>query len=110
MKTVVCERVVAAEVRRRSWRVQVMQKRIDSLLALIDDRANKYGADEQAGPGTHTGVLVKDYRGKDATSVVWKFDAAVEAAIRDALKQVALEEGQWSEWWQLQAGRALAYV
>ena len=29
--------------------------------------------------------------------MVWKFDAAVEAAIRDALKQAAIEEGQWRE-------------
>jgi hypothetical protein len=53
--------------------------------------------DENPGPGAATGCVVKDYRGKDATSVVWKFDAAVEAAIRDALKQAAIEEGQGTE-------------
>ena len=52
-------------------------------------------------PATHsgaaTGLLVKDYRGKDANQEVWKFDSALEARLADDLKQAAIEEGQWSE-------------
>jgi hypothetical protein len=29
--------------------------------------------------------------------VVWKFDSALESKIMEALKQAAIEEGQWSE-------------
>ena len=30
-------------------------------------------------------------------SEVWKFDSALESAIRKTLKQAAIEEGQWTE-------------
>jgi hypothetical protein len=43
--------------------------------------------------GAATGLLVKDYRGKDANQEVWKFDAAIEAKLMEALKQAAIEEG-----------------
>ena len=36
-------------------------------------------------------MLVKDYRGKDANQIVWKFDSALEARIADDLKQAAIE-------------------
>jgi hypothetical protein len=48
-------------------------------------------------------MLVKDYRGKDANQIVWKFDSALEARIADDLKQAAIEEGQWSEKREVQA-------
>jgi hypothetical protein len=44
-----------------------------------------------------TGMLVKDYRGKNAGQEIWKFDAGLEAQIKDTLKQAAIEEGQWTE-------------
>src|SRR3984893_15471388 len=47
--------------------------------------------------GGATGMLVKDYRGKNAEQEIWKFDAALEAQIKDTLKQAAIEEGQWTE-------------
>jgi hypothetical protein len=62
LQTVVAERVISAEVRRRSWRVQILQNRIDAMLALSEARAREYAAD----PGGSSGLLVKDYRGKDA--------------------------------------------
>ena len=40
---------------------------------------------------------MKDYRGKNAEQVVWRFDSALAASIRDTLKQAAIEEGQWTE-------------
>ena len=47
--------------------------------------------------GGATGLLMKDYPGKNAEQVIWKFDAALEARIADNLKQAAIEEGQWTE-------------
>src|SRR5712675_2355008 len=56
--------------------------------------------------GAATGLLVKDYRGKDANQEVWKFDSALEARLADDLKQAAIEEGQWSEKREVQAAGA----
>ena len=47
--------------------------------------------------GAGTGMLAKDFRGKNAEQVVWKFDASLEGKLMDALKQAAIEEGQWTE-------------
>jgi hypothetical protein len=134
-QTAVAERVVACEVRKRSWRVQQLQNIIDRSLATIEARAVMYHdqmgegrtlqvvdlAGETAAiadgfaadpngdsgypktmihPGYPTGaahgLLVKDYRGKDANQEIWKFDAALVTQICNALKQAAIEEGQWS--------------
>jgi hypothetical protein len=51
--------------------------------------------------GGATGMLVKDYRGKNAEQEIWKFDASLVAQINDVLKQAAIEEGQWNEKRQL---------
>ena len=152
-QTVIAERVVTAEVRRRSWRVQVLQNRIDGMLALSQARAKMYadsrseghrfhvhdrdaeliaieegctvlelppelpppGADWKDAPppprakypktmvhpgysvGGGTGMLMKDFRGKDPNLEVWKFDGALEAKIMECLKQAAIEEGQWNQ-------------
>src|SRR4051794_88203 len=58
--------------------------------------------------GVATGLLVKDYRGKDANQEVWKFDSALEARIAEDLKQAAIEEGQWTEKREVKAEAALA--
>jgi hypothetical protein len=48
--------------------------------------------------GGATGMLVKNYRGKNAEQEIWKFDAALVSTINDTLKQAAaIEEGQWTE-------------
>jgi hypothetical protein len=152
LQTVIAERVVTAEVRRRSWRVQVLQNRVDKMLALSEARAKMYadskseghrfqvhdrdaellaieegctvlelppelpplGGDRKDAPpprakypktmvhpgysvGGETGMLMKDFRGKDANQEVWKFDAALEAKILECLKPAAIEEGQWNQ-------------
>src|ERR1035437_7239639 len=150
LKTAVAERVVRAEIRHRNWRVQVLQQRVEAMLALgaalaetycaevgeaqpvtVKDLAEEWAALQEAfclnaeirqpdhtnatdvysrvlwrggAPnGGATGMLVKDYRGKNAEQVIWKFDSALEARIADNLKQAAIEEGQWTE---KQIGRA----
>src|SRR5450756_2045330 len=42
LRTAVAERVVSAEIRRRNWRVQVLQRRVDGMLALSAARAEMY--------------------------------------------------------------------
>ena len=44
----IAHNVIAAEVRRRTWRVQVLQNRIDAMLALSQARAAMY-ADQKEG-------------------------------------------------------------
>jgi hypothetical protein len=156
LKTTISEGVVASAIRRRSWCVQLLQNRVDRMLALSDARAlmyadqkgesyefqvNDLAAEEAAiADGCHvcapvgtrgtapladrkdllgatpppppvypksmihpghpngpTGLLVKDYRGKNAEQVIWKTDTALEARIADNLKQASIEEGQWAE-------------
>ena len=129
MVSTIADRVISAEVRRRTWRVQVLQNRIAAMLALSEARAAMY-ADQKEGVhefqvntlaeeraaidrgchalppadgkegsrlprpaypktmvhpgypnGAATGLLVKDYRGKDANQEVWKFDSALEARL-----------------------------
>ena len=60
--------------------------------------------------GAATGLLVKDYRGKDANQEVWKFDSALEARLADDLKQAAIEEGQWTEKRQVEAAERKARI
>jgi hypothetical protein len=140
LKTAISAGVIHREIRKRSWRVQVLQDRVDGMLALSALRANLYRtavgereyrevtnpAEEKqaiedgfrheqafwelAGEvypksfvhpgrpnGGATGMLVKDFRGKNAEQEIWKFDGALEARIADDLKQAAIEEGQWTE-------------
>ena len=85
--------MVDVEIRKRSARVQVLQKRLDRMLALSAARALEY-ADNLQGA---TGVVVKSYRGRHAKKEIWKFDSALESAIRKTLKEAAIEEGQWNE-------------
>jgi hypothetical protein len=164
LQTAVAERVVAAEARRRSWRVELLQNRIDKAIALSQARATMYAqemgesyqfqvldraaelaaiadgctaapvfdppkpADWKDAPipaapeypktmihpgfpiGGATGLLMKDYRGKNAEQVIWKFDAALEARIADNLKQVAIEEGQWTEKREVSGEAAAALI
>jgi hypothetical protein len=83
LQTAVAERVVASEIRRRNWRVEVLQQRVEGMLALSAARAKEYAEF----PAGKTGMLVKDYRGKNAEQVIWKFDAALVAQINDTLTQ-----------------------
>jgi hypothetical protein len=75
------------------------------MFALIDARAADY---EHEGDVASTGMLVKDYRGKEANQMVWKFDAALVAQINDTLKQAAMEKGQWTEKRDVKASDSLA--
>jgi hypothetical protein len=47
--------------------------------------------------GGATGLLLKDYKGKDADQPVYKVDTRLLAELRAHEKQAAEELGQWSE-------------
>ena len=85
------------EIRKRSAFVQVLQNTLARMRNLIEAHAFEY----RGHPGGATGMLVKDYRGKNAEQEIWKFDSALVAQINDVLKQAAIEEGQWSKKRQL---------
>jgi hypothetical protein len=85
---------IALEIRKRSARVKVLQEQLDGMLAVQQARRALYAGDKHGGG---TGQLAKDYRGKLADQVVWKFDAALVTQIAAVLKQAAIEEGQWTE-------------
>jgi hypothetical protein len=134
IKAQVAERVISAEVRRRTWRVHEFQFQTrDEELAAIEEGCRALrpympppattGDWKDVLPpplpeypktmfhpgypnGAATGLLMKDYRGKNAEQVIWKFDGALEAKIMEALKQAAIEEGQWSEKREVQAAGA----
>jgi hypothetical protein len=55
------------------------------------------GAEMADVPGGSSGLLVKTYKGKDAATAVYKFDAALVKGLRETCKQVAIEIGQWAE-------------
>ncbi|MGO9257915.1 MAG: hypothetical protein ACLQU1_16620 [Bryobacteraceae bacterium] len=93
LKTNFAEGVIQLAIRERSARVQILQDQLNRLLRLIEARASEYSDH----PGGATGLLVKDYRGKNAEREVWKFDAALVAQINQVLKQAAIEEGQWTD-------------
>ena len=47
--------------------------------------------------GGETGLLVRDYKGKDADKPIYHFDAALVREMRELEKQIAIECGQWTE-------------
>jgi phage terminase small subunit len=93
LKTSIAEGVVEVDIRKRPARVEVLQDYLNRMCGLIEARAWEY-SDHPSGA---TGMLAKDYRGKNAESEIWKFDAALVSQINATMKQAAIEEGQWSE-------------
>ena len=73
--------------------MEVLQFLLDRARTLMAAREFEY-TDH---PGGATGLLVKEYRGKNGEKEVWRFDAGLVAQILDLLKQAAIEEGQWDE-------------
>ena len=89
LQTLIAESVVKVEIRQRSARVEVLENNLNRMCSLIEARALEY-ADH---PGGATGMLVKDYRGKNAEQEIWKLDAALLSQINATMKQAAIEEG-----------------
>jgi hypothetical protein len=86
---------IALEISSRNARVQALQNRWDRMRRVIDERAAS--PDFAEVPGGTTGLLVKDYKGKDADTLVYKVDTGLLAELRNHEKQAAEELGQWNE-------------
>ena len=86
---------IALEISSRNARVQMLQNRWDRMRRVIDERAASPAFADV--PGGTTGLLVKDYKGKDADQPVYKVDTRLLAELRAHEKQAAEELGQWSE-------------
>jgi Terminase small subunit len=110
--------VIALEICSRNARVQASQNRWERLRRGFDLILEERGADmsgreasldaegkpmadaEPPVPGGSSGLLCRDYKGKDATQPVYKVDTGIiglAAEIRNHEKQAAQELGQWSE-------------
>jgi hypothetical protein len=87
--------VIAEEIRNRDARVQELQWRWDLMRVVIKERGQH--ADFADVPGGKTGLLVRDYKGKDAQQPIYRVDTGLLAELRLHEKQAAQELGQWSE-------------
>ena len=91
-KKAISEPTIAPDLRKRIARVEVLQNLLGKMLALSAARALEYSYNAQGA----TGLVVREYRGRDCKET-WKFDAGLMTAIRETLKQIAIEEGEWAE-------------
>ena len=102
MQSTLSAGVISLEISSRNARVQALQARWNLLHQVFAERAAHYraGGDDEydkAIPGGTTGLLVKDFKGKDADRPVYKIDTATLAELRAIEKQAAEELGQWTE-------------
>jgi len=77
LKREIAQGVVKLAVRQRSARVEILQEVLDRIRQVIVARAYQY-ADDPVGA---TGVMVKDYRGKNGDKTVWEFRIWAMASI-----------------------------
>jgi hypothetical protein len=84
---------IAVEISSRNARIQALQSRWDKMRQVIEER----GASEEYSsvPGGTTGLLTKDYKGKQADTPVYKVDTALLAELRAHERQAAEELAQW---------------
>lgn len=75
---------------RRLARVEQLEKLYNKHLALIIARGEEM-KDEIA--GGETGLMVRDYKGKDATTPVYKYDGALVKEMRGIMDDIAREVG-----------------
>jgi len=100
IRSVLAEGVIQREITNRNARVSLLQDLVDRMRRVIEER----GAEMADVPGGASGLLVKTYKGKDAETAVYRFDAALVEQMNATCKQVAIEIGQWSEKRQVTLG------
>jgi hypothetical protein len=94
------EGIIQREITNRNARVGLLQDLVDRMRRVIEER----GAEMADVPGGSSGLLVKTYKGKDADTAVYRFDAALVEQMNATCKQVAIEIGQWTEKRQVTLG------
>ncbi len=82
--------VVQTQITQRNERVQVLQDFLDRGRRLIEARALQM----REIPGGETGLLVEDWKGKDATTPVYRADTPLLSAMLATMRQAAEELGQ----------------
>jgi hypothetical protein len=89
---------ITLEISSRNARVQALQKRWDRLRAVLDLILNQRGADMADLPGGASGILRRDYKGKEADRLVARIAPGVVSLVADLRgreRQAAEELGQW---------------
>ena len=66
---------------------------LDRIRVIVEGRA----VDMVDVPGGGSGLLFRDFKGKDAGTPVYRFDAAIVNKLNETLRQAAQEMGQWGE-------------
>ena len=91
LQTAISAELIQLEISNRNARIQALQEIWDRGRRLIDARAR----DLADIPGGNTGLLVRDYKGRNADVAVYKADTALMAELRAVMRQAAEELGQW---------------
>jgi hypothetical protein len=73
------DEVIALEIGTRNARVEELQKRWERLRNALYELLDQRGAEMAEIPGGGTGLLVKDYKGKEADRLVTRIDPGVVA-------------------------------
>jgi hypothetical protein len=92
--------LVSAEISDRNARIQALQERWTRLRANLDQVLGERGKEMAGVPGGSSGLLMRDHKGKDASTSVYRIDpgvVALLAELRAHEKQAAEELGQWVE-------------
>jgi hypothetical protein len=91
---------IAREISSRNARVAALQKRWDRLRARLDLILDQRGAGMADIPGGASGMLARDYKGKEADVPVTRIDpgtVSMVAELRGHEQQAAEELGQWED-------------
>lgn len=81
-------------IRLKENRLNNLQLRVSKMMALIEARGAEMTGEIAGG---ETGLLARDYKGKEADIAVYRFDAALMKELREHEKQTAIELGEWTE-------------
>jgi hypothetical protein len=89
------EAILAAPVLSvRANRIAALEDRHRRLQMIVDERGAEMAGET---PGGASGLLCRDYKGKNADTAVYKVDTGLLSEFREHEKQVAVELGQWQE-------------
>jgi hypothetical protein len=87
--------VIMRKISSRNARMQVLQDLFDRMNNLIEARAQD--PTMAAVPGGSTGLLVRDYQGKNRNVPTYRVDFALLSEQRALLRHAAEETGEWRE-------------
>jgi hypothetical protein len=88
----------AAALKKQGIRIKETRlAKLDRMVRRIESVIAGRAEDMPEAPGGKSGLLARDYKGKDADRTVYKFDAPMVKEYRECLKQAAIELGEWTE-------------